>query len=166
MLKVSRDDRFSGLGVPSMSVLKKTATNVKQAVPFFHVSSMEESLRFYVEGLGFQMTKKWIDDGKLRWCWLEIGDAALMLQEFRKEGHDSWKPSCKVGEGVSVCFLCDDALTIFHEAAGRGIKASRNPFVGNGLWVVTFSDPDGYRIDFESHTEIPEDTEYSRRATS
>jgi lactoylglutathione lyase len=144
-----------------MRVEKRTQTNVKQAVPFFHVASMEESVRYYVDGLGFKMTKKWIDEGKLRWCWLEIGDAALMLREFRKEGHDSWKPSCKVGEGVSVCFMCEDALAIYHDAAGRGIKAHRNPFVGNALWVVSFSDPDGYRIDFESPTNVPEETEYS-----
>jgi lactoylglutathione lyase len=144
-----------------MSVEKQIVGNVKQAVPFFHVSNMEESLRFYVDGLSFQMTKKWIDEGKLRWCWVEIGAAALMLQEFRKEGHNSWKPSCKVGEGVSVCFMCEDALTIYRDAASRGIKVSRNPFVGNGLWVVSFSDPDGYRIDFESPTDVPEETEYS-----
>ncbi|HXE35500.1 MAG TPA: VOC family protein [Verrucomicrobiae bacterium] len=144
-----------------MGAEKKTQTNVRQAVPFFHVRNMEESLRFYVDALGFEMTRKWIDEGKLRWCWLEIGDAALMLQEFRKEGHDSWKPSCKVGEGVSVCFMCEDALAIFHEARGRGIKAKRNPFVGNALWVVSFSDPDGYRIDFQSPTDVPEETEHS-----
>jgi len=146
-----------------MSVEKKTQTNVKQAVPFFHVSNMEESLRFYVDGLGFEMTRKWSDEGKLRWCWLEIGDAALMLQEFRKEGHDSWKPSCKVGEGVSVSFTCEDALAIYHDAAARGIKAGKNPFVGNALWVVPFSDPDGYRIEFASPTDVPEETEYSPR---
>ena len=84
-----------------------------------------------------------------------------MLQEFRKEGHDSWKPSCKVGEGVSVCFMCEDALAIYHDATARGIKVRRNPFVGNALWVVPFSDPDGYRIDFESPTDVPEETEYS-----
>lgn len=144
-----------------MSVEKQTQTNVKQAVPFFHVSNMEESLRFYVEGLGFEMTRKWIDEGRLRWCWLEIGDAALMLQEFRKEGHDSWKPSCKVGEGVTVCFQCEDALAIYHGATARGIKVRKNPFVGNALCVVPFSDPDGYRIEFASPTDVPEETEYS-----
>jgi hypothetical protein len=61
--------------------------NVKQAVPFFGVSNIEESVRYYGKGLGFEMTKQWIDDGKLRWCWLERGGAALMLQEFWKEGH-------------------------------------------------------------------------------
>lgn len=139
----------------------KSKANVKQAVPFFSVSNMEASLRFYVHGLGFQMAKKWIDEGKLRWCWLEIGEAALMLQEFRTEGRDSWKPSARVGEGVSICFLCEDALAIYHEATSRGITVRRNPFVGNALWVVSFSDPDGYRIDFESSTDVPEETEYS-----
>ena len=147
-----------------MSVEKKTQTNVKQVVPFFHVSNMEASLRFYVEGLGFVMTKKWIPDGKIRWCWLEIGEAALMLQEFRKEGHHSWKPSGKLGEGVSVCFQCEDALAIYREVTARGIKVGRNPFVGNNLWVVPFSDPDGYRLEFASPTDVAEETEYTPEA--
>jgi lactoylglutathione lyase len=134
--------------------------NVKQAVPFFGVANMEESLRFYVDGLGFKMTRKWIDVGKLRWCWLEHGDAALMLQEFRKEGHDSWLPQGKVGEGVSICFICRDAIEIYRNVTARGIRASR-PFVGNGMWVTSLSDPDGYRIDFESYTDAPEETEFS-----
>jgi len=113
------------------------------------------------DGLGFEMTKKWINDGKLRWCWLEIGDAALMLQEFRKEGHNSWNPSGKLGEGVHICFMCEDALAIYHEATARGIKVRNTPFVGNGLWVVGFDDPDGYQIEFESPTDVPEETEYS-----
>ena len=121
---------------------------------------MEASIRFYVDGLGFEMTKKRIDEGKLRWCWLQHGNAALMLQEFRKEGHDSWVPQCKVGEGVTICFICKDALAIYREATARGFKAGR-PFVGNRMWVTSFTDPDGYRIDFESITDAPEETIYS-----
>jgi lactoylglutathione lyase len=94
----------------------KSETNVKQAVPFFRVSNIEASVRYYVDGLGFEMTRKWIDEGKLRWCWLQHGGAALMLQEFRKEGHDSWAPQGEVGEGVSICFLCEDALATYRHA--------------------------------------------------
>ncbi|MDP9362291.1 MAG: VOC family protein [Acidobacteriota bacterium] len=136
------------------------APNITQAVPFFAVSSIEASVRYYVDGLGFEMTKKWIDEGKLRWCWLQVGGAALMLQEFRKEGHDSWVPEGKVGVGVTICFNCNDALTIYREVTSRGIQASR-PFVGNGMWVTSLSDPDGYRIEFESFTDVPEDTVFS-----
>lgn len=64
--------------------------NVRQVVPFLAVSDMEASLRFYLEGLGSQMTDKWIDTGALPWCWLALGGAALMLQQFRTEGRDAW----------------------------------------------------------------------------
>ena len=140
--------------------MAKTEPNVKQAVPFFAVSNMEASLCYYVDGLGFKMTHKWIDEGKLRWCWIERGGAALMLQEFRTEGHDSWAPEGKVGEGVTIDFICQDALAIYHEVTARRIHASR-PFVGNGMWVTSLSDPDGYRLEFESVTDVPEGTNFS-----
>jgi catechol 2,3-dioxygenase-like lactoylglutathione lyase family enzyme len=138
----------------------QTEANVKQAVPFFAVSNIEASVRYYVDGLGFEMTKKWIHEGKLEWCWLELGDAALMLQEFRKEGHDSRVPQGKVGEGVSICFICKDALAIYCDVRSRGIQASE-PFVSNGMWNTGLSDPDGYRIEFESDTGVPEGTNLS-----
>ena len=137
--------------------------NVQQAVPFFGVSDMDASLRFYIDGLGFQMKNKWVDEGKLRWCWLEIGKAALMLQEWRKEGQNSWVPTGKVGEGVSICFVCEDALKIYRDVTARGVKAKR-PFVGNGMWVTQMTDPDGYRLDFESLTDTAEDTVYPKGA--
>jgi lactoylglutathione lyase len=135
--------------------------NVKQAVPFFWVSDIDLSVRYYVDGLGFELTRKWIDEGKLRWCWLERGGAALMLQEFWKEGQHANLPAGKVGVGVSICFICEDALAIYREFTSRGIQASR-PFVGNGMWVTSLSDPDGYQIIFESLTDLPEETEYDQ----
>jgi lactoylglutathione lyase len=138
-------------------VNNESTPNVKQAVPFFGVSNMEASLRYYIDGLGFQLKNKWIDDGKLRWCWLELGDAALMLQEYGTDGPQSWKPEGKLGQGVSICFICQDALQFYREVKSRKIEASR-PFVGNGMWVTSLTDPDGYRLEFESYTDVPEDT--------
>ncbi len=134
--------------------------NVQQVVPFFAVVDIETSVRFYVDGLGFTMTKTWIDEDKLRWCWLELGGAALMLQEFAREGHDSWVPECKVGEGVSLNFICRDALALYHAFTARGIQAGQ-PFVGNGMWVTSLVDPDGYHLYFESDTDAPEESVYS-----
>src|ERR1700678_3019037 len=102
----------------------QSLANVQQAVPFFMVSNIEASIRYYVDGLGFEMTRHWMDEGKHKWCWLQHGGAALMLQEYRKDKI----PSGKRGEGVSVCFQCSDALAIYHAAAARGMNAKR-PFV-------------------------------------
>jgi lactoylglutathione lyase len=76
------------------------SANVKKAVPFFGVTNMEASLRFYVDG-GPHMTlmparvqnealvdsdqadhqDDYVPDGRIRWCWLELGEAENMLKE-------------------------------------------------------------------------------------
>ena len=140
-----------------METQTQTASNVKQAVPFFMVEDMQKSLRFYVEGLGFEITHRWEPDGNLRWCMMRVGDSALMLQEFWNDGHRSGRPEGKLGQGVSICFVCEDALAIYRDIKSRGIEA-KTPFVGNAMWVVSLTDPDGYRLDFESSTDAPEET--------
>jgi predicted lactoylglutathione lyase len=134
--------------------------NVHQAVPFFWVQDIKASTRFYVDGLGFCMTKQWEPEGKLHWCWLELGTAALMLQEFWREGPDRNVTDGKVGLGVSVCFQCLDALKLYRAFRSREIETKR-PFVGNNMWVVSVTDPDGYELSFESPTDVPEDTKYA-----
>lgn len=141
-----------------MATQDKSAHNVSQVVPFFGVTDIQASVRWYVEGLGFEMKHQWTPEGQLRWCWLELGGAALMLQEFVRKGHGGRAPEGKLGQGVSLCFMCQDALAIYHETKARGLKPSR-PFVGNALWVTSFTDPDGYRLHFESPTDVPEETE-------
>jgi|SRR6476646_4170518 len=143
-----------------MNQQEKTKANVKQAVPFFVVSDIERSVRYYVDGLGFNIRYKWINEGKLRWCWLQIDDAALMLQEFWKEGQHAYVPLEKLGVGVSVCFMCEDALVFYNEIVSKNVEASE-PFVGNNMWVTGLTDPDGYKLYFESPTDVPEETKYS-----
>jgi uncharacterized glyoxalase superfamily protein PhnB len=133
----------------------KTAANVEESVPFFGITNMEASLRFYVDGLGFKMTQQWIVDGRIRWCRLQHGGAGIMLQEFLKER----VPSGELGAGVSVSFNCKDALAIYRQAKARGLQTQR-PFVGNAMWVTNLSDPDGYRISFQSPTDAPEESDF------
>ena len=149
-----------------MTTQNSASMNVKQAVPFFGVTRMEASLKFYVDGLGFKMTNYWIPDkasehsgaepdGRIRWCWLELGSAAIMLQEF-------WpgrRPEEKLGTGVNICFSCEDSLALYREFKSRGIETRNRPFVGNNLWVVGLTDPDGYLIEFSSPTDAPEESE-------
>jgi|ERR1017187_214931 catechol 2,3-dioxygenase-like lactoylglutathione lyase family enzyme len=143
-----------------MSIDSKAIGGVTQAVPFLHVSDMERSVCYYVDGLGFTMTKRWIDGGKLRWCWLEKGGAALMLQEFWRKGDRTGRPDGNLGQGVSLVFICQDALAIYRDVTARSIETSE-PFVGNAMWVFSLLDPDGYRIEFESPTDTPEETKLS-----
>ena len=134
----------------------KKETNLRQAVPFFMVSEIDKSLRFYVEGLGFDVKMDWKPQGRVEWCWLERDGVALMLQEYRQ----GTQPAEKLGVGVSVCFMCINAIVLYKEFLNKGLLIAE-PFVGNNLWVVGLKDPDGYNVYFESPSDVPEGTLYS-----
>lgn len=94
------------------------APNVKQAVPFFMVTDIEASLHFYVDGLGFAVTNEWRPEkamGRIQWCCLQLGNAAVMLQEYWRDGSPGGAPEGPLGQGVSVCFMCADGIAIYHE---------------------------------------------------
>lgn len=154
---LSQQKNFNFNANNSIELLQmNTPANLKQAVPFFMVTSMKMSLDFYVKGLGFELKIDWKPRGKVEWCWLERDSVALMLQEYQEE----WLPDEKPGIGVSVCFMCQDALQLYHEFLQKGLSVSE-PYVGNTLWVVELKDPDGYNVLFESPTDVPEETLYS-----
>lgn len=155
-----------------MGTAVMTGANIKQAVPFFGVRNMEASLKFYMEGLGFKLKYQWIPDraednpdGRIRWCWIELGEAALMLQEFRKHGANSIYLEGKItaipdklGLGVSINFQCEDSLALYWEFKSRGVPIAKKPLVGNRLWCVNVVDPDGYQLWFNSPTDAPEES--------
>lgn len=132
--------------------------NVNAVVPFFMVTDMVRSLRFYIDGLGFTLRHKWTPNAphRIEWCWLELGGAALMLQEYRPNR----APQEKRGQGVSLWFQCQDAIALYDEFRSRGLDP-REPFVGNFMWDMAISDPDGYALHFESPTDVPEETKLS-----
>ncbi len=122
------------------------------------VRDMQVSLQFYVDKLGFTMTRDWTPRGKIEWCWLQRDGVAIMLQEPRD--HEKFGQDGSKGEGISICFQCLDAIALYHEFTVQGVDI-KEPFVGNNMWVVAFRDPDGYQLDFESPTDAPEETKYS-----
>ena len=135
--------------------------NVRQAVPFLWIADMETSLHFYLKGLGFELKNKWEPKGRIEWCWLQLGDAAMMLQELKKTGeHIAIFNENKKGVGISINFMCKDAIALYHEFKSKEILVSE-PMVGNGLWEIMVEDPDGFKLFFESETDVPEETRYS-----
>lgn len=91
--------------------------NVRQAVPFFGVANMERSLAFYCNGLGFTLKNSWNPQGRIRWCWLDRGETSVMLQAYL-EGK---RPEGTPGLGMSICFMCEDAVAMYRETQARGL---------------------------------------------
>ena len=132
--------------------------NVTAVVPLLMVTNMERSLAFYVDGLEFTIQNTWVPDGHLRWCYMSLGGAFLMLQEAVEPSREKMAGAGVLGNGVSLYFQCSDALAIYRDAASRDVHALREPQVGNSSWEVAFADPDGYSIQFSSPTDLPEET--------
>jgi lactoylglutathione lyase len=132
------------------------ACQVLEVVPFLRPSSMQASLAFYRDVLGFRMALHWPSKDDIRWCRLELGQAAIMLQGAADStGSPPSAGRRPLGEGVSLTFICSNALAIYHQAVAAGVPVEE-PFVGNHMWVVVLFDPDGCRIEFESNTIAPE----------
>ncbi len=137
-----------------MPTAAKRKPNINEVVPFLRVADMSASIHFYVQGLEARIAVRWEPDGELRWCRLELGGSALMLQTF---GTGLRASANQLGLGVSLAFQCTDAVALYHEFRSRGVEATE-PIVGNGLWNTSVRDPDGYVLEFASPTDLPEET--------
>ena len=122
---------------------------VHQTTPLLLVRDILESRKFYCKGLGFNVTQKWDPDGQLNWCWLQHGDAGLMLQQASEED----PPAGTRGKGVTFYFICDDADIVYRQITDRGIKATRPTVAFYGMNQTFMTDPDGYKLCFENSTD-------------
>src|ERR1700721_1790491 len=111
----------------AMSATVVPVQNVTAVVPLLMVTNIERSLAFYVDGLGFTVQNRWLPDGRLRWCWMSLGGAALMLQEAVASSREKMDAAGVLGNGVSLNFSCSDALAIYRDAPNPDIPPLREP---------------------------------------
>jgi uncharacterized glyoxalase superfamily protein PhnB len=106
---------------------------VEGATPILSVASIEASLRYYVNALGFRVLWQYGDFGAV-----ERGDASLMLCEGEQGHAGTW-----VYLGVS------DADALHHELSARGALIRHPPT--NYPWgsrELHVTDPDGHVLRF------------------
>jgi len=94
------------------------------ARPVLHVSSVEASLRFYVQRLGFTLAWRYGDDGRAEVAEVDRQGCSLILC-------DHWPE--KVGKGLMFVSLNVEPET--HEAAVAAVDALRNELEARGVLV-------------------------------
>ena len=116
------------------------------ARPVLHVSSVEDSLRFYVDRLGFTVAWRHEEDGRARVAQVDRGSCALIFS-------DQWPE--KVGKGLIFISLNVEPAT--PEAAVAALDALRANFevrgapVKDGQWgyrLLVIEDLDGNELFF------------------
>ena len=121
------------------------------ARPVLHVSSVESSLGFYVDRLGFTVAWRYEEDGGARVAQVDRGSCALIFS-------DQWPE--KVGKGLMFISLNVEPET--HEAAIAAVDAlcaefeSRGVRVTDGHWgyrVLVVDDLDGNQLFFNYPNE-------------
>jgi catechol 2,3-dioxygenase-like lactoylglutathione lyase family enzyme len=118
---------------------------LRSMMPSYTVNDIEKSVAWYRDGLGFYVSERWEEGGKLQGVMLQAGACSLGLsQDDFSKGKDRAK-------GVGFRLWCETTQDIDALAArlksfggsiieGPGIKYERYGF--------TAQDPDGYRITF------------------
>ena len=123
------------------------------ARPVLHVSDVEESLRFYINRLGFTSPWRYEEEGKTHVAQVDRQGCALILA-------DTWP--AKIGKGLIFISLNVEPQT--HEAATAALDALRAELgakgvsVKEGSWgyrVLMIDDPDGNQLFFNYPSETP-----------
>jgi len=123
-----------------------SSAKIHELVPLLFVEDISRSAEFYRDALRFVQTEHWEPDGKLAWCRLERGGAAIMLQQATVEDG----PAEYRGHGVGFFFNCDNVDALHAELQKRGLDLKPPTVAFYGLKQVFLKDPDGYDLCFQS----------------
>ncbi len=108
--------------------------------------NIQELLRFYQDGLGFEIIDSFEDHQGFDGIMLGHPSMSYHLEFTHHRGHHTGKAPTE--ENLLVFYLPDEAE--WQQAVGRMIQQGSQPVTSyNPYWDVrgkTFEDPDGYRV--------------------
>jgi uncharacterized glyoxalase superfamily protein PhnB len=120
-----------------------TALQARTLVPTITANDLDRSIHFY-EGLGFKITEKMEDGGKVLGVMMEAGGATLGIsQDDFSKGKDRVK-----GVGMRLYLDTDqDIEALANQAIQSGIRLEQGPApLPWGPMGFTVADPDGFRL--------------------
>jgi uncharacterized glyoxalase superfamily protein PhnB len=126
-------------GAASEATLRATSIS-----PSLTANDLERSLRFYTDGLGFEVTDRHEHEGRLVYCGLKAGAAFLGIgQDDWAKGRDRVK-----GVGIRIWITTDqDIHELAERAKAAGITLDSEPEpLPWGPMAFAVTDPDGFNV--------------------
>jgi len=127
------------------------------------VRDQEQSLRFYVDQLGFELAGDTRLSSGERWLAVAPPDGTAVLALVSpKPGSEQSK---LIGRPSEVMFLTEDVIGKFQEWSKRGVRFSQPPQIEfSGAMCARFEDPDGNSFTLISDESVVREVEQQRRA--
>lgn len=115
--------------------------------PALTVNDLQRSIRFYTDGLGFEIVQRHERDGTLQYVAMQAGEGRLGIgQDDFAKGRDRAK-----GVGMRIWItITQDINALADRAKAAGITLDDGPQItpwGSSAFSVT--DPDGFKISIE-----------------
>lgn len=124
---------------------KPETLRLRSLTPSLTVDDLEQSLRFYTDGLGFTVEERWEEDGRLLGVILLAGTCRIGLSQ------DDWAKGRDREKGLGFRLWAETAQDL-DELAERmrqhGLEADGPKTEEWGARTLSVVDPDGYRLTF------------------
>jgi lactoylglutathione lyase len=111
----------------------------REPFPIIYVGDVEDSVRFYERGFGFETVYRWPPEGRLAFAFLRLEPLGIGLAA-RSEGMRHGKP----GRDFELCLYTDDVDAAAERLRDLGATELRPP--EDQPWgerLAYFEDPDG-----------------------
>lgn len=121
-----------------------TGLNAQTLATQLSVNDIQKSIKFYTEGLGFEIIHKMENEGTIQYVALQGGGAQLGLgQDDFKKGKDRVK-----GTGARLWIITNQDITaLADKAKAAGLTLDDGPAkMTSGPMTFSLTDPDGFKI--------------------
>src|SRR5215471_2489120 len=133
------------------------AIQVHGLAPLLSVFDMPTAIKFYCEGLGFELAGT---DGKpapnFDWVLLRLNGSEIMLNTAYDEGERPPAPDpgrIAVHQDVAIYFACPDVDGAYAHLRRKGIDAKEPRIAPYDMKQLYLTDPDGYVLCFQWRAE-------------
>jgi len=133
------------------------AIEIRHLAPLLQVFDMPTSLKFYCDGLGFEIA---LTDDKPAphndWVMLRLNDFDLMLNTaYEVENRPPAPDPARIAAHEDTCiyFACPDVDAAYAYLKAKGIKSKEPKIAPYGMKQLYLTDPDGYFLCFQWRAE-------------
>lgn len=119
--------------------------------PLIYVSDLEQSIKFYVEALGFKVGKLYPSEKEPTYAPILIDGYKLMLVLARTD-NTKFRPKGLGGSGLQLFIQVDNVDEVYRKIKQKAVIVDDIKSRSWGDREFTIKDPDGYLISFYTTT--------------